>query len=98
LEHKHFEFGTQPKTVVTKEYPQKWDTGLEPYYPVNTDVNQRKYAKYQALANQEENIHFGERLGAYKYYDMDHTVEASLKLFGKINNRKPIRPGAGFHS
>lgn len=83
LEHKHFEFGIQPKTVITKEYPQKWEVGLEPYYPVNTTENQEKYAKYKALARQQENIHFGGRLGEYKYYDMDQTVEVALKLSEK---------------
>ncbi len=90
LEHKHFEFGNQSKTVVTKEYPQKWEIGLEPYYPVNTEDNQKKYNLYQILANQEKNIHFGGRLGSYKYYDMDKIVEASLKLFEKIDNPNSV--------
>lgn len=85
LEHKHFEFGTQSKTVITKEYPQKWEIGLEPYYPVNTAVNQNKYAQYEILAKQEKNVYFGGRLGSYKYYDMDQIVESSLLLFKKIN-------------
>ncbi|MBK5722127.1 UDP-galactopyranose mutase [Dysgonomonas sp. Marseille-P4677] len=85
LEHKHFEFGKQLHTIITKEYPQKWEIELEPYYPVNTDENQDKLAKYQALAKQEENVFFGGRLGAYKYYDMDQIVTESLKLFNNIN-------------
>lgn len=86
LEHKHFEFGKQPQTVVTKEYPQKWNIGLEPYYPINTENNQEKYIKYKTLANQEKDVFFGGRLGFYKYYDMDQVVLESLKLFKKINN------------
>lgn len=85
LEHKHFEFGSQPKTVITKEYPQKWEIGLEPYYPVNTNENQNKYIKYNSLASKEKNLYFGGRLGAYKYYDMDQTMEAALNLFKALN-------------
>ena len=85
LEHKHFDFGEQPQTVITKEYPQKWELGLEPYYPVNTKTNQQTYAKYEALAKQENDIYFGGRLGAYKYYDMDQVVTESLKLFTKMS-------------
>lgn len=85
LEHKHFEFGTQPKTVVTKEYSREWRIGLEPYYPINTDENQKKFAQYEILAKQEKNVYFGGRLGEYKYYDMDKTVEAAFRLFKKMN-------------
>lgn len=85
LEHKHFEFGTQSKTVVTKEYSQQWEIGLEPYYPINTGENQTRFAKYETLAKKESNIYFGGRLGEYKYYDMDKTVEAALDLFIKVN-------------
>ncbi|PWG78158.1 UDP-galactopyranose mutase [Pararcticibacter amylolyticus] len=91
LEHKHFEFGTQPKTVVTKEYSQEWRVGLEPYYPINTAENQEKFVKYEILANQQKNIYFGGRLGEYKYYDMDKTVEAALSLFKKMNGSHAYR-------
>lgn len=78
IEHKHFEFGTQPKTVITREYPQKWVRGEEPYYPMNDDKNNSLYEKYKALADKETNVIFGGRLGQYKYYDMDDVIEAAL--------------------
>ncbi len=78
IEHKHFEFGTQPKTVVTREYPQKWVRGEEPYYPMNDDKNNGLYEKYKALADKETNVIFGGRLGQYKYYDMDDVIAAAL--------------------
>ena len=78
IEHKHFEFGTQPKTVVTREYPQKWVRGEEPYYPMNDDRNNSLYAKYKALADKETGVIFGGRLGQYQYYDMDDVIEAAL--------------------
>ena len=83
IEHKHFEmFGDKvydiPKTVVTKEYPQEWHDGLEPYYPVNDNKNTVLYAKYKALADQEPDIIFGGRLAEYKYYDMAPIVEKIL--------------------
>lgn len=83
IEHKHFEmFGDKvydiPKTVVTKEYPQEWHDGLEPYYPVNDNKNTALYAKYKALADQEPDIIFGGRLAEYKYYDMAPIVEKIL--------------------
>lgn len=80
IEHKHFEFGTQPKTVITKEYPTDWHDGMEPYYPVNDTANNSLYEKYAALAQNEKNVLFGGRLAQYKYYDMDKTVEAALAL------------------
>lgn len=78
IEHKHFEFGTQPKTVITKEYPQTWVRGEEPYYPMNDDKNNRLYEKYRELADKETDVIFGGRLGQYKYYDMDDVIEAAL--------------------
>ena len=78
IEHKHFEFGTQPKTVITREYPQKWVRGEEPYYPMNDDKNNSLYEKYRELANKETGVIFGGRLGQYKYYDMDDVIEAAL--------------------
>jgi UDP-galactopyranose mutase len=79
IEHKHFEYGTQPKTVITKEYPVKWNKGDEPYYPVNNDKNDTVYAQYKKLANKEGKVIFGGRLADYKYYDMHHIVERALR-------------------
>ena len=79
IEHKHFEFGTQPKTVISREYSSEWITGSEPYYPVNDDKNTTLYQKYEELAKQERNVIFGGRLGSYKYYDMDKVIEAALQ-------------------
>src|SRR5699024_9479512 len=70
IEHKHFEFGKQEKTVITKEYPMEWEQGLEPYYPINDDENNMVYKKYKDLADQEAKVIFGGRLANYKYYDM----------------------------
>lgn len=80
IEHKHFEFGRQPGTVITKEYPAEWKKGDEPYYPVNDEKNSRLYEAYRKLAKQEENVLFGGRLGQYRYYDMDKTIEAALEM------------------
>lgn len=79
IEHKHFEYGTQPKTVVTREYPKAWNKGDEPYYPLNDEKNAELYGRYQELARKEGNVIFGGRLGQYKYYDMDDTIEAALQ-------------------
>lgn len=79
IEHKHFEFGTQPKTVITREYPVTWSEGMEPYYPVNDEKNQALYQQYAALAAEEKNVIFGGRLGEYKYYDMDKVIESAFK-------------------
>lgn len=80
IEHKHFEFGKQEKTVISKEYSTKWEVGMEPYYPVNNDENNRLFEEYKALGEKEKNIIFGGRLGNYKYYDMDKVIEAALLL------------------
>ena len=77
LEHKHFAFGRQPVTIITREYPLSWEKGLEPYYPVNDEVNNALYNKYKALAEQEKNIEFGGRLADYKYYDMHQVIAAA---------------------
>lgn len=84
IEHKHFEFGTQPKTVITREYPAAWTPGEEPYYTVNDQENNALYEKYAALAAQESGVHFGGRLGEYKYYDMDKVIASSLRLCEKL--------------
>lgn len=78
IEHKHFEFGTQPKTVISREYSAEWKVGDEPYYPVNDEANGALYQQYKALAEGEEKALFGGRLGEYKYYDMDKVIEAAL--------------------
>ncbi|MBR2375945.1 MAG: UDP-galactopyranose mutase [Clostridia bacterium] len=83
IEHKWFEFGTQPKTVVSREYSSEWKVGDEPYYPVNNEKNNALYAQYKALAENEPNVIFGGRLGEYKYYDMDTVIAASLALCKK---------------
>ena len=83
IEHKHFEFGTQEKTVVTREYPASWQPGDEPYYPMNDEKNNALFQKYQKLAEKEENVIFGGRLGQYKYYDMDDVVEQALLCAGR---------------
>lgn len=80
IEHKHFEFGTQPITYVTKEFPCEWKLGNEAYYPVNDAKNMALYAKYAELAGQEENVIFGGRLAEYKYYDMDEVIKRALEL------------------
>ncbi|MBO5030334.1 MAG: UDP-galactopyranose mutase [Lachnospiraceae bacterium] len=80
IEHKHFEFGHQPDTVITREYPKEWNRGDEPYYPVNDGKNAALYQKYAALASSQKNVLFGGRLGQYQYYDMDKVILAALKL------------------
>lgn len=80
IEHKHFEFGTQPKTVISKEYPVEWKYGMEPYYPINNERNIAIYQQYKALADQEENVYFGGRLGMYQYFDMDKVILAAWQL------------------
>jgi len=83
IEHKWFEFGTQPKTVISREYSSEWKLGDEPYYPVNDAKNGARYAEYKALADKEENIIFGGRLGEYKYYDMDAVIASALEMCKK---------------
>ena len=79
IEHKHFEFGRQPTTIISREYSVEWKPGVEPYYPVNDDKNMELYAKYTKLAQKEKNVIFGGRLGQYRYYDMDKVISAALK-------------------
>lgn len=83
IEHKHFEYGTQPTTVITREYPVDWQEGMEPYYPVNDEANQELFNRYKQLADREENVVFGGRLAEYKYYDMDKVIESAFKLVEK---------------
>lgn len=79
IEHKHFEFGTQPTTVISREYPQEWHEGIEPYYPMEDEENRAKYEQYHALSQTEEKTLFGGRLGEYKYYDMQDTIKSALR-------------------
>ena len=83
IEHKHFEFGTQPKTVISREYSAEWKKGDEPYYPVNDEKNGALYAEYKKLADAEPDVIFGGRLGEYKYYDMDKVIEVALDVAAK---------------
>jgi UDP-galactopyranose mutase len=80
IEHKHFVFGTQPKTVISREYSAEWQPGDEPYYPVNDDANSALYENYRALAEKESNVLFCGRLGEYRYYDMDVVIARALAL------------------
>ena len=80
IEHKHFEFGKQPVTIISREYSSEWTKGDEPYYPVNDDKNGALYAKYEELAKQESKVIFGGRLGSYRYYDMDKVIGAALDM------------------
>ena len=80
IEHKHFEFGEQDKTVISKEYSKAWKLGDEPYYPVNDDKNNALYEKYKQMVATQNKVYFGGRLGNYKYYDMDKVVVAALEF------------------
>ena len=84
IEHKHFEFGTQPTTIVTREYPATWKQGDEPYYAVNDEKNTKLYAKYKELADKQDKVIFGGRLGMYKYFDMDDTIMAAWDIAKEI--------------
>lgn len=87
IEHKHFEFGKQEKTVISREYSAEWQPGIEPYYPINDEANNALYEKYKTLATTRPDVIFGGRLGQYKYYDMDKVIAAALAAvdaeFGK---------------
>ena len=78
IEHKHFAYGKQDKTVITREYPKEWKQGDEPYYPINDEKNDALYQKYKRLTEQDPNVIFGGRLGEYRYYDMDKVIEKAL--------------------
>lgn len=91
IEHKFFEFGKDsetgeeiPGTIITREYPAAWESGMEPYYPVNNDKNNAQYEKYRELAAQKKNVIFGGRLGLYQYFDMDKVIRAALDLVKEI--------------
>lgn len=87
IEHKHFEFGKGEGTVITREYPANWEPGIEPYYPINNEINNRLFAAYQELAQKEHNVIFGGRLGQYHYYDMDKVIETALLMAGQETER-----------
>lgn len=84
IEHKHFEYGTQERTVITREYPAEWNKGDEPYYPINNKRNNEIYSKYKQLANKEEKYIFGGRLADYKYYDMHHVIRTALDKIKEV--------------
>lgn len=84
IEHKHFEFGEQSHTVITREYPSEWSEGAEPYYPVNDQRNDTLFKKYEALAKSEKNVTFGGRLAQYKYFDMHHIIGQVLQIKNEI--------------
>ena len=84
IEHKHFEFGQQPDTVISKEYPKEWKPGDEPYYPVNDEKNNRLYARYKVLAERQGKVLFGGRLATYAYYDMHQVIKQALDLSDKL--------------
>lgn len=88
IEHKHFEYGTQPTTVVTYEYPEAWDDSREPYYPVNDRRNEAIAAEYKRMAREQTGVVFGGRLGQYAYFDMDDTVAEALRLFKQTDSQK----------
>ena len=86
IEHKHFEFGKQKHTVITKEFPEQWTPEKEAYYPINNDENQKKYQAYKELSLQESHIIFGGRLAEYKYYDMHQIIASALQKTKKEFN------------
>lgn len=88
IEHKHFEFGRQPDTVITKEYPLTFQLGDEPYYPVNNDKNNALYEKYSELLRRQVSVYFGGRLAEYKYYNMDQIIERALCLVTLLELKK----------
>ena len=83
IEHKHFEFGTQPKTVISREYSAEWGRGVEPYYPINNDRNAALFAEYAELMKTRPDVIFVGRLGEYRYYDMDKVIRAALDAVDK---------------
>lgn len=84
IEHKHFEFGNQKSTIITREYPKEWEENDIPYYPVNNKNNDEKFQKYRELAKNEDNVYFGGRLAEYKYYDMHQVIGSAMTLCKKI--------------
>ena len=96
IEHKHFEFGQQKKTIISREYPMEWKDGMEPYYPVNDEKNSALYEQYRALSQQSETkdrVLFGGRLGTYRYYNMDQVIAAALEDAERELRRKGADEG-----
>ncbi len=89
IEHKHFEFGKQSNTIVTREYPENWNRGKEAYYPINNDSNQKIFKKYKEESLKSENIIFGGRLAEYRYYDMHQIIASSLAKVEEISKSEP---------
>jgi UDP-galactopyranose mutase len=89
IEHKHFEFGTQPHTIITYEYPATWEKGMEPYYPMNDEKNTKRFKQYQALSENENNVIFGGRLAEYRYYDMHQVIGSAL-----VKAKRELEEGA----
>jgi len=87
IEHKHFEFGSQEKTVVSYEYPTDWSIGIDPYYPMEDLENVQRYAKYKEFSEQEDGVYFGGRLGEYRYYDMQDTIKSALALVKRVSQQ-----------
>lgn len=85
IEHKHFEFGTQDSTVITREFPLEWAREIEPYYPINDEKNQKKFEMYELLSKKENKVIFAGRLGSYKYTDMQDTIISALEMVNKVN-------------
>ena len=90
VEHKHFEFGTQPHTIISREYSTEWHPGAEPFYTLNDDRNNRLAEEYRALGNRQQGVIFGGRLGEYRYYDMDQVIRRAFQLWDIYNNRNTI--------
>lgn len=95
IEHKHFEFGKQPTTIISREYSEEWKPGMEPYYPVNDEKNNELFGKYRELAEKEDKVIFGGRLGNYKYYNMDQVIEEALLMAERELRRKILENYAG---
>jgi UDP-galactopyranose mutase len=85
IEHKHFEFGNQCNTVVSREYSSEWKDGCEPFYPINDEKNTKLYEQYLELAKAEKDVLFGGRLAEYKYYDMHQVVAKAIEVFSLEN-------------
>lgn len=87
IEHKHFDYEGQPHTVISKEFSREWKVGIDPYYPINDEKNSQLFGLYKELADKEDKVMFGGRLGEYKYYDMDKVIESALEQLEKELNR-----------
>ncbi|MFT8323609.1 MAG: UDP-galactopyranose mutase, partial [Bacillus sp. (in: firmicutes)] len=90
IEHQHFEFSDNPKTIITKEYPSEWKKGDEPYYPMNDKKNNTTYQRYKELADETDNVIFGGRLGLYKYFDMHQVIGAALSAVDREFNKNRV--------